>query len=159
MYLRQYETITLVDPRTGAEGVEKVLARMREALSKTEGREVRFENWGRRNTAYRLQTYRIRKAHYLYLNFLAGNTTVGELERLLKITEEAMLYQTVMLRDRVQVDDFDFEEAATTQTAHAKSEEEIDYSDPVEEPVVEAAPAEEAAKAAPADKDEAADAS
>ena len=149
MYLRKYETITLVDPTKGSDGVNKVLDRMREALTKTDAKEIRFEDWGRRKTAYKLQSYKVDRAHYLYLQYLANNTTVHELERLMKITEEAMIYQTVLLEDRVVADAFDFEAAAAEETATINRGEDADAPFEVEvaaeepEEVVEAA-AEEA---------------
>ena len=155
MYLRKYETITLVDPTKGSAGVTKVLDRMREALTKTDAKEIRFEDWGRRKTAYKLQSYKVDRAHYLYLQYLANNTTVHELERLMKITEEAMIYQTVLLEDRVVADSFDFEAAAAEETvtisrgedADAPFEVEVAAEEPEEtvEAAAEEAPAVEAA--------------
>ena len=155
MYLRKYETITLVDPTKGSDGVNKVLDRMREALTKTDAKEIRFEDWGRRKTAYQLQSYKVDRAHYLYLQYLANNTTVHELERLMKITEEAMVYQTILLEDRVVADAFDFEAAAGEETSTINRGEDADAPfvvETVEEEIVEAAPeapaAEEAVEAA-----------
>ena len=159
MYLRKYETITLVDPTKGSAGVTKVLDRMREALTKTDAKEIRFEDWGRRKTAYKLQSYKVDRAHYLYLQYLANNTTVHELERLMKITEEAMIYQTVLLEDRVVADSFDFEAAAAEETVTISRGEDADApfevevaaeepDEPVEAAAEEAPAAEEAVEAA-----------
>ena len=145
MYLRKYETITLVDPTKGSDGVNKVLDRMREALTKTDAKEIRFEDWGRRKTAYKLQSYKVDRAHYLYLQYLANNTTVHELERLMKITEEAMIYQTVLLEDRVVADAFDFEAAASEETATINRGEDADAPFEVEAAAEEAEEAVEAA--------------
>ncbi|MCB9729846.1 MAG: 30S ribosomal protein S6 [Deltaproteobacteria bacterium] len=109
MLLRKYETVTLVNPDGGTEAIDKVVGRMREAIEKTGGREIRLEDWGRRKTAYRLQRSGKLKAQYMYLQYLGTNGTVRELERLMKITEPAMLWQSVMLEDRVELDTFDFE--------------------------------------------------
>ncbi len=119
MFLREYETITIVDPDSGQEGLDKVLGRMREALSKTGGREVRLEDWGRRKLAYELR--RRRKGHYLYLRYLGTNATVRELERLLGITEESVKYQSILLQDRVVEADYDFEANAKDRTIIAQS--------------------------------------
>jgi ribosomal protein S6 len=153
MYLRKYETITLVDPTKGSDGVNKVLDRMREALTKTDAQEIRFEDWGRRKTAYTLQNYKVDRAHYLYLQYLADNTTVAELERLMKITEEAMIYQTILLEDRVVADSFDFEAAKVEETATISRGEDADAPFVVETTVVappEEPAAQEAVEAAPA---------
>ena len=124
MFARKYETITLVDSDRGDEGREKVLSRIREALDKTGAREVRFEDWGRRKLAYRLRRSKASKAHYLYLLYLGGNKTVAEVERLLKITEEALLWQTVVLDDRVKVDEFDFDGNSEAETIMASKTKE-----------------------------------
>lgn len=110
MFARKYEVITIVSPDAGEEGEAKVLARMREAIEKTEGREIRLEDWGTRKLAYELRGHR--KGKYLYMLFLGTNTTVAEMERLLGITETILKYQTVLLEDRVAVESFDFEAAA-----------------------------------------------
>ena len=119
MLKRQYETVTIVSPDAGTEGLEKVLVRMREALEKTEAQEVRLEDWGVKKLAFPLRHKR--SGHYLYLNYLGTNTTVAELERLLGITESALKYQTIRLADRVESDAFDFEAAGSELTRHART--------------------------------------
>lgn len=110
MLTRKYEVVVLVHPDAGEEGNEKVLTRIREALGKTGGTEIRLEDWGVRRLAYELGGQR--KAQYHYLLFLGTNTTVAEMERLLGITETILKYQTILLEDRVESDTFDFETAA-----------------------------------------------
>ncbi|MGM0574628.1 MAG: 30S ribosomal protein S6 [Myxococcota bacterium] len=122
-YLRKYETVTLVDPDSGTEGWDKVLGRMRDAIDKTGGREVRLEDWGRRSLAYTLDRAGKSKANYLYLLYLGSNDTVQELERLMKITEPAMLWQTILLDDRTDADAFDFEAEGGQMTFMAKKVE------------------------------------
>ena len=122
MYLRKYETVTLVHPEAGTDGQEKVLGRMREAIEKTGGREVRFEDWGQRKLAFRLSRHGVRRAQYQYLLYLGSNSTVAELERMMKITEEAMLWQTVLLEDRIKAEEFDFEAASEEHTPLLRGE-------------------------------------
>ena len=157
MYARKYETVTLIDADSGDEGREKVLARIREALEKTDGREVRQEDWGRRKTAYRLRRSKASKALYLYTLYLGSNKTVAELERLLKITEEALLWQTIVLDDRVKLDDFDFDAVSgektimAVKTSEAKERAEREAKERAEREAAEAAAqSEREAKAAAA---------
>lgn len=124
-YLRQYETVTLVDPDAGGEGWDKILERMRDALGRTEGREVRLEDWGLRKLAYTASRSGKNKAQYLYLMYLGSNETVRELERLLRITEPAMLWQTILLDDHVDADAFDFDGEAAKMTLMAKKVEAV----------------------------------
>lgn len=109
MLTRKYETVALVSPDAGDEGNAKVLARMREALEKTGGTEVRLEDWGVRKLAYELRGQR--RAQYYYILYLGSNTTVAELERLLGITETILKFQTLVLEDRVESDTFELEKA------------------------------------------------
>ena len=114
VYKRRYETVAIVNPEAGNDGTDKVLERMRDALGRTEGKEVRFEDWGRRRLAYELR--RQKKGHYLYIQYLGSSATVPELERLLGITEEAMKFQTVLLEDRIVESEFDFQAASQDRT-------------------------------------------
>ena len=107
MFMRKYESIVLITPDSGDEGVQKVTSRLREGLEKTGGKEIRLEDWGVKRLAYELNGNR--RAHYLYLLYLGTNKTVAEVERLMKITEAVMKYQTVVLEDRVDPASFDFD--------------------------------------------------
>lgn len=147
-FARKYETVTLVHPDRGESGIDKVLGRIREALEKTGGREVRLENWGRKKLAYRLRRSKVNKANYLYMVYLGSNSTVAELERLLKITEEALLWQTILVEDRVPVDDFDFDAESTSETAMSKRSREAAERDALRAEEAAKRAAEEAAEAA-----------
>ena len=126
MIVRKYETVTLVHPDAGPDGHEKVLGRMRESIEKTGGREVRLEDWGRRKLAYTLSRAGVNRAQYFYMLYLGTNETVAELERLMKITEEAMLWQSILVEDRVEMDTFDFEAEAGGQTLMSSSDDDQD---------------------------------
>ena len=121
MYLREYETIIIVDPDSGSDGIQKVLDRSRDALKKTKGQEVRYEDWGVRRLAYACKKHR--RGNYLYLLYLGTEGTVAELERLLRITEASLKYQTVVLNDRVDPKQFDFDAARAARTIQMKSVE------------------------------------
>jgi len=140
--------VTLVDADSGDEGRDKVLARIKEALEKTGGREVRLEDWGRRKTAFRLRRSKATRALYLYNLYLGTNKTVAEVERLLKITEEALLWQTILVDDRVKIDDFDFDAGGddttimavkTAEAAERAEREAIEAAERAEREAVEAA--------------------
>ncbi len=107
MFLRKYETVALINPELGEEAVTKTLTRMRDGLASTSGKEIRLEDWGVKRIAYELNGNR--RAHYLCLLYLGSNTSVAEIERLLKITEAVIKFQTVFLEDRVDPAQFEFE--------------------------------------------------
>jgi len=107
MFLRKYETVVLINPELGEEAVTKVTTRMREGLSSTQGKEIRLEDWGVKRIAYELNGNR--RAHYLCFVYLGSNNSVAEIERLMKITEAVIKFQTVFLEDRVDPAQFEFE--------------------------------------------------
>jgi len=107
MFLRKYETVVLINPELGEEAVTKTLTRMRDGLTSTSGKEIRLEDWGVKRIAYELNGNR--RAHYLCLIYLGSNSSVAEIERLLKITEAVIKFQTVFLEDRVDPAKFEFE--------------------------------------------------
>jgi small subunit ribosomal protein S6 len=107
MFLRKYETVVLINSELGEEAVTKTITRMRDGLAGTNGKEIRLEDWGVKRIAYELNGNR--RAHYLCLVYLGTNSSVAEIERLLKITEAVIKFQTVFLEDRVDPAQFEFE--------------------------------------------------
>lgn len=107
MFLRKYETVVLINSELGEEAVTKTTTRMRDGLASTHGKEIRLEDWGVKRIAYELNGNR--RAHYLCLVYLGTNSSVAEIERLLKITEAVIKFQTVFLEDRVDPAQFEFE--------------------------------------------------
>ena len=118
MFLRRYETVVLVSTDATDEAVDKTIARMREGLETTKGRELRLEDWGTKRLAYELNGNR--RAHFLYFLYLGTNKAVAEIERLMKITEAVSKYQTVFLEDRVDPEAIDFDTERKSLTEMAK---------------------------------------
>jgi len=118
MFMRKYETVVLISPDAGDEGVQKATTRLREGLATTQGKEIRLEDWGVKRLAYELNGNR--RCHYLYFLYLGTNTAVAEIERLMKITEAVVKYQTVVLEDRVDPAQFDYATEGRNLTEIAK---------------------------------------
>lgn len=118
MFLRRYETVVLVSTDATDEAVDKTIARMREGLETTKGRELRLEDWGTKRLAYELNGNR--RAHFLYFLYLGTNKAVAEIERLMKITEAVSKYQTVFIEDRVDPATIDFDTERKSLTEMAK---------------------------------------
>ena len=144
MYLREYETIIIVNPESGTEGIDKVLERSRDAFKKTKAQEIRYEDWGVRRLAYTCKKQR--RGNYLYLTYLGTDTTVAELERLLRITESSMLYQTVLLDSQVDPKEYDFDAGKSAKTRMLQKASEKKSEETAQE--APAAPATDEPKAA-----------
>jgi small subunit ribosomal protein S6 len=99
--VREYETIYILRPDIDADGAEKVQTRVGEVLDRAKGKLVKVEAWGRRKLAYPIGKQR--RGVYVYVKYLASGNTVTELERNLKLQDAVLKWQTVQLRDGVDV--------------------------------------------------------
>ena len=104
---RHYETVVLMHPDTPTVGQDSAKTRMSGVIESAGGKIARWETWGKRRLAFEVQKQN--KAHYHYVNFVAPQMTVAELERNLRIMEPILMFQTVKLEDQIDVAAFDFE--------------------------------------------------
>ncbi len=119
---RHYETIFIVDPDI-TEDTKKALVKKASDIVDGDGADLKVDDWGRRSLAYP-----INKKHdgiYFLMTYTTDVDSSKELERILRLNEDCVRYQTVRLNERI-------EEA------------------PVEAPVEAPAPVEAAPAAAPA---------
>jgi small subunit ribosomal protein S6 len=130
---REYEIIVILKADSTKEEIKIVTTRIMDTITKKDGVLISIENWGRRRLAYEIK--KNRNGIYLYLRVLGLYGMVPELERVLRLLEKVIRYQTIILDSDVdpsarpsELDD-DMIEAAT----------EIEGS---QQPKKEAAPAE-----------------
>lgn len=83
-----YEILVMLDPETGDERHNEILARMRETIVKSGGDWTGHEPWGRRKLAYDID----KKSEGVYhlITFLAKPAALDEVTRVLKISEGVM---------------------------------------------------------------------
>jgi small subunit ribosomal protein S6 len=98
---REYETIYILRPDTSKEAQERVAARMNEVLTRENGRLTSIENWGRRGLAYPVAKQK--RGVYVYLRYLGAGGLVSELERNLRVLDEVVKFQTLQLRNEVDL--------------------------------------------------------
>lgn len=111
---RHYELIVLIHPETPDSAQDAAKERVEKIITDRGGKIVRWETWGKRRLAYEIDKQN--KAFYHYVNFVAPQTTVAEVERNLRIMESVVLYQTVRLADQIDLETFDFEEEGKKRT-------------------------------------------
>ncbi|MFO0619053.1 MAG: 30S ribosomal protein S6 [Polyangiaceae bacterium] len=99
---REYETIYIMRPDIDAESAEKVGNRLSEVVDREKGRLTKVELWGRRRLAYDIAKHR--RGIYVYLKYLGDGAVVGEVERTLRLADGVLKYQTVLLRNNVEVE-------------------------------------------------------
>ena len=99
---REYETIYVLRQDVDPDGADKVAGRVAEVVARENGKMVKVETWGRRKLAYVVAKQR--RGVYYYLKYLGGGAVVSELERNLRMLDTVVKFQTVLLRDDVEVE-------------------------------------------------------
>jgi small subunit ribosomal protein S6 len=92
---REFETTIILRPDINKDGIASLVTRIQAIYDKNGGRMQKIDNWGLRTLAYPIETHK--KGIYLYVRFLGGSDMVKELERNLRIWDEAMRYLTVVI--------------------------------------------------------------
>jgi small subunit ribosomal protein S6 len=100
--VREYETIYILRPDVTRDAQERVATRMTEVLGREKGRLTSIENWGRRPLAYPVK--KKKRGVYVYLKYLGGGGLVAELERNLGVLDDVVKFQTIQVRDEVDVE-------------------------------------------------------
>jgi len=100
--LREYETIYLMRPDVTKESAGKVAARIEEVIKKLEGRLTLVETWGRRQLSYTVGRWK--RAVYVYFKYIGGAGLVAELERNLRMMDDVIKFQTILLNPQVNVE-------------------------------------------------------
>jgi small subunit ribosomal protein S6 len=98
---REYETIYVLRQDVDPDSADKVAGRVADVVSRENGKLVKVETWGRRKLAYTVAKQR--RGIYYYLKYLGGGAVVTELERNLRMLDTVLKFQTVQLRDDVEV--------------------------------------------------------
>ncbi len=96
---REYETIYILKPDVARDAQEKLASRLSEVLSRENGKLTLIENWGRRPLAYPVA--KCRRGVYVYLKYLGGGVLVSEIERNLRLADDVIKYQTVLMNPDV----------------------------------------------------------
>jgi small subunit ribosomal protein S6 len=98
---REYETIYLMRPDVTKESAGKVAARVDEVVKKQSGQLTLVETWGRRQLSYTVS--RCKRAVYVYVKYIGGSGLVAELERNLRMMDDVIKFQTVLINPEVDM--------------------------------------------------------
>lgn len=98
---REYETIYIMKPDVDADGAERVGSRLSEVIGRESGRLTKVETWGRRRLSYAISKHR--RGVYVYLKYLGTGRVVAEIERNLRLLDAVIKYQTVLVRNDVEL--------------------------------------------------------
>jgi small subunit ribosomal protein S6 len=98
---KEYETIYILRSDVDADTAEKVQSRVAEVVDRETGKLVKVEAWGRRKLAYPVGKQR--KGVYVYVKYVGRGGLVQELERNLKLADSVIKFQTVLVREDVDM--------------------------------------------------------
>lgn len=101
--LRKYELIYLVQPEASDDDRQKVQGRVDAVLEEYGATPISREDWGKRKLAYEIQKQN--KAFYTYMVFIARPGTTAEIERVLRMLDHCIRWQTIKLEDGIRPDD------------------------------------------------------
>lgn len=106
---RDYELLFIISPlQSGEEQIQAVIERVQQVISSIGG-EIQSTNtsspWGRRKLAYPIREYaegeasrrNFTEGFYVLINFNAGSTQLGELERSLKLNDAILRYMLTLV--------------------------------------------------------------
>lgn len=103
--LRKYELIYLVHPEASDEERARVASRVNQVIEEYEAHIIINEDWGKRKLAYEIQKFN--KAYYSYLVFITKPGTTHEIERVLRMLDSCVRFQTIKLQDGIDPDHLD----------------------------------------------------
>lgn len=99
---REYETIYVLRADVDPDSADRVATRVADVVGRENGKLVKVETWGRRRLAY--PVHKQTRGIYYYLKYLGQGGLVAELERNLRMLDTVMKFQTVLLRDEVEIE-------------------------------------------------------
>lgn len=102
-HAREYETIYVMRPSIDSGAADGVANRVHDAIKGQDGTITDVELWGRRRLAYQIQRHH--RGIYVYVKYLGRGDTVSELERQLRLIDEVIRFQTIVLRSNVPTSD------------------------------------------------------
>ena len=91
--MRHYETLFVLKPTLTEEESAARFNFIKEVIEKNGGEIAAYEDFGVRKLAYPIQKYE--RGHYYVIYFKAPSSTVLELERIYRITEDVIRFLTV----------------------------------------------------------------
>ena len=90
-----YEAMLIVIPELDEEQVENTISRFRTIIERTGGEPREANHWGRRKLAYEIDNRK--DGYYVVMEFTAGERTLVELKRILRVSDDVLRHMVVKL--------------------------------------------------------------
>lgn len=99
-----YETTYIMRPDISEDAQKTFLDKLKGIITAHQGQVVAVEDWGKRRLAYPLQ--KETRGYYTYILYTGNSSLVAELERNLRINEQALRFLSVKLGDDFDPNEF-----------------------------------------------------
>ncbi|MFN2436226.1 MAG: 30S ribosomal protein S6 [Desulfotignum sp.] len=93
--MRKYETVIISDPDLQDQARTDLLDKIRNIIARENGILLDVDDWGSKKLAYEIN--KKLRGHYFCLTYGGTGELVKELERILKLSDDAMKYMTILL--------------------------------------------------------------
>ena len=103
--LRRYELVFLIQPEAEEEARTHLVDRTLTILKEGGAHLLENEEWGKRKLAYEIAKFN--KAYYFYVQFIAQPGLSHEIERVFRLTDDCLRYQTILLEEGIDPDHLD----------------------------------------------------
>lgn len=90
---RQYEVMVVLDPKLDESQIQQAVDRYVGIITDRGGETAKVDHWGRRRLAYEID--HVNEGYYVVAGFTADPSTVNELDRVLKLADEAMRHKII----------------------------------------------------------------
>jgi small subunit ribosomal protein S6 len=101
-WAREYETIYILRPTAKADEATKVAERVVEVIDRLGSKITQVDNWGSRKLAYKIAKFS--RGIYVYVKYVGFSDVVAEIERNLRLLEPVIRFQTIVVREDVDMD-------------------------------------------------------
>jgi len=100
--VRRYETIFITPPELPEEDQTQLLEKVQSILTNLKGEIIKLEDWGTKRLSYDIR--KNSRGHYYLLDYLSQSDSIRELERVLRLNDRILKYQTVKVSDHLSAE-------------------------------------------------------
>ncbi|MFW0884873.1 30S ribosomal protein S6 [Candidatus Acidulodesulfobacterium sp. H_13] len=95
IFPKKYEILIILNPDIDENKFNQFLDKIKGIMSKNNAEFLDFEDWGTKKLSYDIKKFN--KGRFIIVHFEANGSFIQELERNLKIADDCMRFQTVVL--------------------------------------------------------------
>lgn len=113
--MANYETMYILRPDLAEDQVEQAVTRYQNMLQEQGATQLEIQNRGKRRLAYEINRHR--EGVYIQMNYQAPGSTIAQLERAMRLSEEVIRYLTLKQEVEDSEDSVDVEESLAEEPA------------------------------------------